>query len=29
LILGGLEGVDAPKWEPAAAPGGAVGEADE
>ena len=29
LILGGLEGVDAPKWEPAATPGGAVQEADE
>lgn len=29
LILGGLEGVDAPKWEPAATPGGAVHEADE
>lgn len=29
LILGGLEGVDAPKWEPAATPSGAVQEADE
>jgi hypothetical protein len=29
LILGGLEGVGAPKWEPAATPGGAVQEADE
>ncbi len=29
LILGGLEGVDAPKWEAAATPGGAVQEADE
>lgn len=29
LILGGLEGVDAPKWEPAATPGGAVQETDE
>lgn len=29
LILGGLEGVDTPRWEPAATPGGAVQEADE
>jgi hypothetical protein len=29
LILGGLDGVDAPKWEPASPQGGVVEEADE
>lgn len=29
LILGGLDGVDAPKWEPAAPPGGAFQEVEE